>query len=265
MASGVRVTFDTNKLMAYFISRSMRAVDQATARCLRRAQKHAPVRKLFRGTTHTTSHGFRVPKQRSIRFASDVGSQSGRQAPEAAGQAYTERVGHANSEIPVMRFRQPGGGSYALSGDLRRLLAADKEARPAMLPSIKVIARTRTGEQRTIDPMSEEGRKVRGMIKLTARGNYEIHNDRARHAGRDGRVRIGGRLRDALVATDAVYTRGIVTASVVSPVKDPETGYPYGTAQEFGTVKHRAHPYLRPALHETRGDLASLADQQLRT
>ena len=42
-----------------------------------------------------------------------------------------------------------------------------------------------------------------------------------------------------------------IIASVVSPT-------PYAKYQEFGTRHHAAHPFLRPALLESRGEIASI-------
>ena len=65
--------------------------------------------------------------------------------------------------------------------------------------------------------------------------------------------------RAAVGAMEAARAEGSrVVASVVSPT-------PYAKYQEFGTRHNAAHPFLRPALLESRGEIASLISRSSRS
>jgi len=88
---------------------------------------------------------------------------------------------------------------------------------------------------------------------LTRQGAYEVRTMRARfHSVREGgEVTVGGRLRGEIFATRVTRTgNGLAEVMVISPT-------PYAKYMEFGTRHNRAHPYLRPALEESRGDVVA--------
>lgn len=60
-----------------------------------------------------------------------------------------------------------------------------------------------------------------------------------------GRTTLGGRLREEIYATGVRDTGGTVSGWVVSPTS-------YAIYQEYGTSRHRAQPYMRPALYRMR-------------
>ena len=76
--------------------------------------------------------------------------------------------------------------------------------------------------------------------RLTRRGRYELRHQRAHYRGY-----LGGRLRGEIHATPALVRGNMVTSSVISPT-------PYAKYQEMGTRHNPAHPYLRPAVAESR-------------
>lgn len=80
---------------------------------------------------------------------------------------------------------------------------------------------------------------------LDRRGRYEIKVMRAAHDGM-----LGGRLRDEIYATEARLDGKVIRCQVVSPT-------PYAKYQELGTRHNPAHPYLRPAGHESRNAIRS--------
>lgn len=82
--------------------------------------------------------------------------------------------------------------------------------------------------------------------RLSRRGRAELKSGRAAHKGY-----LGGRLRDEMFTERARVEGSRIIASVVSPT-------PYAKYQEFGTRHHAAHPFLRPALLESRGEIASI-------
>jgi HK97 gp10 family phage protein len=82
---------------------------------------------------------------------------------------------------------------------------------------------------------------------LTSRGAYEVRSGRA-NFGSGKNTTVGGRLRGEIFAQPAKPTGETAEAWVISPT-------PYAKYQEFGTRHNRAHPFLRPALEESRGDI----------
>lgn len=75
--------------------------------------------------------------------------------------------------------------------------------------------------------------------RLDRRGRYDLKTMRASHKGE-----LGGRLREEIFSTRARIYGQKVRVRVVSPT-------PYAKYQELGTRHNPAHPYLRPAAHET--------------
>jgi len=68
---------------------------------------------------------------------------------------------------------------------------------------------------------------------------------------------LGGRLRDEIFADDVTATGELVFGDVVSPTL-------YAKYQEYGTSKHRAQPYMRPALYEMRTRFPRIVEQVVR-
>lgn len=74
---------------------------------------------------------------------------------------------------------------------------------------------------------------------LSRRGRYEARVGRANDANQ-----LGGRLRREIHRTAVGRDGRVYRLRVVSPT-------PYAKYQEFGTEHNAAHPYLRPAAHES--------------
>ena len=96
---------------------------------------------------------------------------------------------------------------------------------------------------------SRKGGNVPVKTMLTRRGASEVRTKRAsfttwQHLG------IGGRLRGEIYSTSPSVSGGMAEAWVISPT-------PYGKYMEFGTRHAAAHPFLRPALAESQGDIVS--------
>jgi HK97 gp10 family phage protein len=94
---------------------------------------------------------------------------------------------------------------------------------------------------------------------LHRRGAYEVDNKqgggnrpRALYKGH-----IGGRLRGQIVAVPAKGSKSRFVAQVISPT-------PYAKYMEFGTVHNAAHPYLRPALHESAPEVRKVLRAAIR-
>jgi hypothetical protein len=197
--------------------------------------------------------------------------ETGKETIERGG----ERIrGHSNSSKPLFRT-QANGKTVFLSGDFRRLnpatgkLAALKDARAVVVSGGKTKVVPLTGA------ISARQATVGGRRALTSCGKYHVEHTRARFTsgGRlsggkalpSGRLvgqrrvgaqtHVGGRLRDELHVEGPVRNAGMISWFVVSATKDPETGRLYPQDQEFGTRRHPPHPFLRPALHESRDKL----------
>jgi len=257
-----RPQLNTQKIRDHFVQQSRKAANEAASRGLERIRKHAPVRKLFRGSTYRTQEqGFRVPRQFRFRQPEPVGKLTGRLQAEEGEAERQQRIGHANSEVPVFRFRTPRG-TVLVSGDFRRVRNGE------LVPVQPTVLRQRGQRFQDITasgPVS--GANLRGGQNEpppNARGRFEGRSGRATFKAPGEPARVGGRLKGELRRVPATYVGGFVWAYVESPTVDPETGYPYPRAQEFGSAHNRPHPFMRPGLHETRSDLVSAVKRHVR-
>lgn len=265
--TGTPFTLNTTALHKHFVDASIAATDRAAGRALARAQKHVPVRKIFRGTTMTRTTSVsenRSPHvSRSRTTREDLSYQRPvERAVRMPGQLteHDIRSGHPNSSVPVFTR-----GGFQLTGDFRSF--SNVKTKEGRLRQVEAYSGKRGGDLESVGMRS--GRK-----HLTVGGRYEVRSGRALYSPvvriggmsralevggyrRGTAATIGGRLKGELRVEKATYAGGYVWAYVHSPTRDPVTGYPYGRAQEFGTVHHRQRPFLRPALHETRTDLSN--------
>jgi HK97 gp10 family phage protein len=137
--------------------------------------------------------------------------------------------GHPNTLIPVFK-----SGRYKVAGDFRRFG-----------PLSGAIGQRGTRKPEFVDAKKAEGYRA---AQLTSAGRYEVKQ--ARRSGRSAlfQGRIGGRLRGELRIRGPERHAGSWWMYVESPT-------PYAPYQEFGTSHNRAHPFLRPALYESRNVL----------
>lgn len=84
---------------------------------------------------------------------------------------------------------------------------------------------------------------------LTRHGASEVRSKRAAFSTWQ-HLKVGGRLRGEIYATGPSVSGGRAEAWVISPT-------PYAKYMEFGTRHAAAHPFLRPALAESQGDIVS--------
>lgn len=91
---------------------------------------------------------------------------------------------------------------------------------------------------------------------LDRRGAYEVRSRRAAFL-RWGHSYVGGRLRGEIFSTGAVIRGRRAEAWVISPT-------PYARYMEFGTRHNAAHPFLRPAAEESRGEVVALIADAVR-
>jgi len=274
------ITFEPEKVYRAIEKQAIRGVALATKDAAERIRKHAPVRKLFQGTTYKVGKsGFRKPINRRVSYG-------------GGGQPGERHVGHANSAVPVFRTVHPTGKTF-ITGDFRRVNIAtgrlDKIATgyrqstigkggPSAFGSAdrgEVSGREGStdpgelagyvvsgGRTRKINPKTLQPRSATKL--LTSRGGYEVRSGRANFTS-GGATRVGGRLRGEIHDEGPVVERSTVWGYVVSATKDPQTGRLYPRDQEFGTSHHPAHPFMRPGLQESRGSLRRHLRESIRT
>ncbi len=247
---------DVAQLKNHFVKGAMSGANAAAEKALPRIQKHAPVRKLFRGGSTRIVHGYRVPRQQAFKVPTTAGKVTSVRNRETAAEGSVSDIqfAHPNAERPSFRIRR-AGQTFEVSGDFRRLAEPGRLAAvhtTSVLRSRGRVISVREGRvsgDKLVDP---SGRRL-----LTSRGRFEVKAGRANfRSPEDGRERVGGRLRGEIYIEPATFDGSEVWAYIVSPTKDPETGYPYNRAQEFGTVHNRAHPFMRPGLRESAKDLS---------
>ena len=91
---------------------------------------------------------------------------------------------------------------------------------------------------------------------LSRRGAYEVRSGRANAATWE-HLKVGGRLRGEIYATDPSVSGDHAEAWVISPTS-------YAKYQEFGTRHNAAHPFLRPAAEESRSEVAAMVAEAVR-
>ena len=91
---------------------------------------------------------------------------------------------------------------------------------------------------------------------LSRRGAYEVRSGRANFATWE-HLKVGGRLRGEIYATDPSVSGDHAEAWVISPTE-------YAKFQEFGTRHNAAHPFLRPAAEESRSEVAAMVAEAVR-
>ena len=132
---------------------------------------------------------------------------------------------------------------------VRRQLGLGPESTYINPPSIVVRRAPQNLTRRTLGPLSDPytGRRVSPTLRSSAaqnrldrRGRYELKSLRSAHEGQ-----LGGQLRSGIHSTKVVIEGKRISGKVVSPA-------PYSKYQELGTRHNPAHPYMRPAGHESR-------------
>jgi HK97 gp10 family phage protein len=172
------------------------------------------------------------------------------------------------AQIVARRARQRApvrnifGHSYKMRAKTGAELTADFKAVPTS--AIKAMSEGGTGHftqrwmgpKRVGDPTDLDTAmehlalyEANDNTPLTRHGAYEVRSGRA-DFGSGESVTVGGRLRGEISASPAAMSGDGAEAWVISPT-------PYAKYMEFGTRHNRAHPYLRPALEESRQDIVT--------
>lgn len=133
--------------------------------------------------------------------------------------------------------------------DIRRRLGLGPERTHIMPPTTVTKPAPQFLHRREVVQKASQPNRLRlpsAQARLDRRGRYELRAGRAIHGGN-----LGGKLRDEIFSTAARIDGRIIAVRVVSPTA-------YAKYQEFGTRHNAAHPYLRPALHESVGAIKEM-------
>lgn len=174
----------------------------------------------------------------------------------AAAAALTEGAqmiaGKAKEKAPVRKvFRgQEEAVRYGVKSiaaiigdrDLRRAAGLGPENEHILPPSTVTKDAPRQMAWRRVIAPGKLASAV-AQSRLSRRGRYELRSGRSVHGGE-----LGGRLRDEIYAEEAQIEGRHIRARVVSPT-------PYAIHQEIGNRHNAAHPYMRPAAHESTDEL----------
>jgi len=260
------------------IKAALSGLNQTIKETEQAAKKHAPVRKIFAHQGQGRRRSSAGPDA-PIGFGQGAAGKAGydrwrrarpknRQINIPANDARLPSgplYGHNNSFIPVMRYTDLPG-TITMAGNMRRY---DKTGRQ-LTPRAEVMHQVNKGPVtlKTVNPNDY----------LNSRGRWEARSGRAaysqplvtrlvvnRETGKITRITardsmgrpmtedfatLGGRLRGEIFAVPAQQRGPFFWGYVISPVD-------YSVHQEFGTRYHRAQPFLRPALYESRRKLRS--------
>lgn len=144
---------------------------------------------------------------------------------------------------------------------VRRVFAGQDESVHYKLKSISEIVGDRAIRARL--GLGPESTHLFPPLKVTRRAPQLLHlrtlpvdtdqlSRRGRYENRSGRAfdrnQLGGRLRREIEAIHASLDGRVIRARVISPT-------PYAKYQEFGTRHNAAHPYMRPAGHESVAEI----------
>lgn len=194
-----------------------------------RAKAHAPVRQMFEGRGY------------AVAFKSAAEIHRGVPIRQALGMS---REGTSKNPAPLTAAPMEGWGRTATQ-------------KPARLwKSRRLAEANRLLEDYSAEMSRREAGGVPTPTRLTTRGAYEVRTKRAVYST-FGHLGVGGRLRGEITATPPRITGSRAEAWVISPT-------PYAKYQEFGTRHNAAHPFLRPATEESRGEVVGLIADAVR-
>lgn len=136
------------------------------------------------------------------------------------------------------------------------------EGRPLLLEPVGrgEKDRPKAVERGTVeDYLSYRGRnEIARLVKVANQGKNPLvgEGNAATFTTAGGQVLLGGRLRDEIHRTPIKVTEKRIYGWVISPTS-------YAKYQEYGTSRHRAQPYMRPALYKARQSLPRLMRQHM--
>jgi hypothetical protein len=245
------VSADWDTIYRVIMERATQGLNEVGAFATKQAKRHAPVRNIFSAGKSRNPRGkaFRGPRRNNIEIdyhwnARDYKDylRSKRRTREVfvrhEGDLFRTR-GNVATMIPLLR---PGkrGQAGTITGNFRQYN-----------PSTGRLARVKSWEAPPGKQIAKAKGRRSGQQYLSARGRYEVKTQRALSRGSGFGLTVGGRLRREIYQQPAALTAGFggqIWTYVISPT-------PYAVHQEYGTSRHRAQPFLRPALYESRAQL----------
>jgi hypothetical protein len=271
------MVLDGEYLKNALLEATKEGVSNGLAEIQHRAREKAPVRDIFRH-----------PRGKSVRGG----------GKQARSNAVASMVEHLGGSFPTaissrsMKLRDFGldfGGGYPIR---QGKLVERGGGTPHV--SAKRIIRGRYNSYAPVVPSpagligAEEFREWRGNNRLaignirsrsgtfslesllSSRGRYEAFGEvkpGGKRAGKGravitvgGEQRIGGRLRESIVPEGPFIRGNEVYGFVRAAASDPGSNHNYAADQEFGTRRHRAQPFLRPGLRESKDKIIKMVD-----
>ena len=153
-------------------------------------------------------------------------------ATRAKEKAPVRRVFRGQDES--VRYRLKSISEIEGDRDIRRQIGLGPEG-THLFPPLKVTKRAPQLLHQRALPVD--------VSKLSRRGRYELRSGRSIDQNQ-----LGGRLRREIHATRVKIEERLIRAQIISPT-------PYAKYMEFGTRHNAAHPYLRPAGHESKAEI----------
>lgn len=269
------------------VGRAVNGLERAAQFTLGRAKYHAPVRAIF----NRTRRGRPAPKGRNVpgwetkgwryirtqqQYDRVMASREPRTGmtlggvPGAARYSGEQAGGYMVHKTRTQKMKDAAGNTVWVDSEHRKLRAGIggmgtrfSGHSNTLFPVFKTAKGERiTGDFRSVKPINEVISQKRGKGRanlvtgkqvatyqktinamLSSAGKAEIRSRRAMYDDK-----IGGRLRGEIRVVGPEIERNTVWFYVESPTY-------YAVHQEFGTKRSRAHPYLRPALYESRNVL----------
>lgn len=203
------------------------------------ARRRAPIRKVFK-EKQGHRRKFRAPSEGE---RSQAIARAGRYYSTIQPDEFKRRraVAHLQHYAKVQLPRKGSANSVSRSSALRHL--GHEEA--GTFTSSSGASQRRGGGY-------EPGPKLNPL--LTTRGRYEVRTGRAIHLAPTGQgsrqnVQVGGALKASIGSEGVIQTSTGQSVTVSAAIG-------YAKYVEFPTVRTAAQPFLLPALHAKRGDLA---------
>lgn len=208
------------------------ALGQSALIVAERAQHHAPVRNIFSGDHYT----IRYKKASEIEADRSVRAQLGLSVEGSLDNPRPRTIRVKSS----LRRTDPGNRWAGTFGS--RPTPKWRERRMA-------VAKRHLADY-DAEMLSRKAGEAPQQTVLSRRGAYEVRSMRAQSM-RWGHSYVGGKLRDSIHAVAPTVMSTKATAWVIAGNDEVD----YAKYMEFGTRHAAAHPYLRPALAESKAEI----------
>ena len=235
---------DFEALAAEILDQATSALGAGALMVQERAKHLAPVRHIFSGDRYTLRYkqASEMEADRSVRARMGLSVEGSMDNPRPRTARYRSPLRHTE---PDNRWAGRYGSRPTPKWRERRLSVAAQHLADYQAE----MANRKAGEIHQATVLDRHGAYE---VKL-ALASSSRHNPRSARSLRWGHAYVGGRLRNSIRAIRPSMSGGVATAWVVAGGEEA----PYAKYQEFGTAHNAAHPFLRPALAESRADIVS--------